>query len=118
MSFGFQNQPIRKTPTGRIDSRYLDGNDGSDVVPVWNAIPSLSTLIIGTAFSVDLSLSPGLGQPAPLVDPGSPSSQLGFHSVSGDDPVKAGFTLTGTVLANNNVTAFQGTFQLVAIRNG
>lgn len=112
-AFGQQNQRIHKTPIGYIDSAYLDGNDGSNIVPVWaaNGYPSLS-LTVGTAFSIDLAAA-GL-----FTDPGSPTSSLGFYGVSGQDPGSAGFVLTGTVLSNADTLATFGSFQLIAVRNG
>lgn len=109
-TFGLQNQVIRKTPAGYIDSAFLDGNDGSDVFPSWNisSFPNLLGQVVGTAFSVDLAQF--------LTDPGSPSSQIGFHTVSGQSPSQAGYTLTGTVLSNSNAVATSGAFQLVAVR--
>lgn len=109
-SFGSQNQTIKKTPAGYIDSAFLDGNDGSDVAPSWNiaGFPDLTQLVVGTAFSVDLS--------AFLTDPGSPTTQIGLHSVSGQDARAAGFTISGTVLSNPNALATSGIFQLVGVR--
>lgn len=44
------------TPSGNIDSRYPDGNDGSAAIPyVWSTIPSFANKIEGTdTVSVDL----------------------------------------------------------------
>lgn len=114
MAFGFQNDVIVATPTGRIDSAFLDGNDGSNIVPVWapSGYPSLTGLQVGTAFSIDLAAT-GL-----FTDPGSPTSELGFYAVSGQKPLAAGFSLSGTVLSNSSPLATSGSFQLVAVRNG
>jgi hypothetical protein len=118
MSFGLQNQRIHKTPIGYIDSAHLDGNDGSNIVPVWNAglFQSSLTLIAGTPFSVDLSAS--ASPPGPFVDPGSPASSLGFYTVSGQSAVEAGWILTGTILSNSAALTGSGAFKIVAVRNG
>jgi hypothetical protein len=73
MSFGLQNGVIALTPTGRIDSRFLNGADGSGVQQSWvsGALPVMSSLFVGDTFSVDL-ISTGA-----LIDPGSPSAELG-----------------------------------------
>lgn len=111
-AFGLQNQRIQKTPTGRIDSDFLNGADGSDVVPAWSAtVPNLNSAV-GTPISIDLIAT------AALVDPGSPSAEIGFYPVSGQTPQAAGFTLSGSVLSNPCAFATFGTFRFVAIRNG
>lgn len=113
MSFGLQNGVIALTPTGRIDSEFPDGNDGSDVTPSWtSSAPNLSSLQVGTTFSVDLE-DAGF-----FIDPGSPVSELGFNYVSGQPALTAGFSFTGTVLSNNCALATSGAFRLVAVRNG
>lgn len=113
-AFGLQNQPITATPTGRIDSQFLNGADGSNIVPAWDlsGLASLQTLQVGTGFSVDLAVG-GF-----LTDPGSPASELGFHDVSGQKARDAGWVFTGTVLSNANIVATFGAFQMVALRNG
>lgn len=117
--FGLQNEPITPTPAGFIDSRFLTGADGSNIVPSFNfnpvahpSFPSLASLTVGTAFSLDL-----LGGLF-LVDPGSPTSEVGFHVVSGTDPRKAGWTVVSGVLSNPCTVVNSGVFQLVALRNG
>lgn len=113
MSFGLQNGVIALTPTGRIDSEFPDGNDGSGVIPSWvTPMPDLSLLQVGTAFSVDLV---AVGA---FIDPGSPSSELGFNYVSGDTALTAGFSFSGTVLSNSCLLVTSGAFRLVAVRNG
>jgi len=113
MSFGLQNSVIALTPTGRIDSEFINGNDGSGVVPSWVApMPDLSSLQVGTALSIDLVAS------GVFIDPGSPSSELGFNFVSGDTAQSAGFSFSGTVLSNPCTLVTSGAFRLVAVRNG
>ena len=113
MSFGLQNSVIALTPTGRIDSEFVNGNDGSGVVPSWVApMPDLSSLQVGTALSIDL-VAAGV-----FIDPGSPSSELGFNFVSGDTAQSAGFSFSGTVLSNPCTLVTSGAFRLVAVRNG
>lgn len=107
-AFGLQNQPIVATPAGRIDSRFLNGADGSNLFPTWSGAPTLNNLNVGTSLSIDLATF--------LNDPGSPTSQLGFYVVSGTDPLTAGFSFSGTLLLNSNLRAVSGVFRLVAVR--
>jgi hypothetical protein len=114
MAFGLQNSVIALTPTGRIDSEFPDGADGSGQKPTWvsGVLPDLSQLEVGTAFSIDLVAS------GAFVDPGSPNSELGFNFVSGDAALDAGFSFSGTVFSNPCVVVTTGAFRLVAVRNG
>lgn len=113
MAFGLQNSVIALTPTGRIDSAYLDGADGSDVTPAWNVSDlNLASLQVGTALSIDLVAN------GYFTDPGSPSSELGFNFVFGQPALDAGFSFSGTVLSNSCTLATSGAFRLVAVRNG
>jgi hypothetical protein len=114
MAFGLQNVTIAATPTGRIDSEYLSGADGSQLMPAWatTGYPSLSLQINDPALSLDLADPNQLL----LADPGSPAAELGFYPVSGTSPQEAGFTISGTVLSNPLLLASAGSFRLVAVR--
>lgn len=114
MSFGLQNSVVHKTPTGRVDSAFPAGNDGSDVQPSFNltGLPGLGALLIGDTFSLDL-ISHGF-----FSDPGSPASELGFYTVSGTPAAAAGFVFASGVLSNALTLANFGVFRLVAIRKG
>jgi len=114
MAFGLQNSVIALTPTGRIDSAFTTGADGSGSTPSWTSTlqPDLSQLQVGTALSIDLA---DIGF---FVDPGSPSSELGFNYVSGQPALPAGFSISGTVLSNACTLITTGAFRLVAVRNG
>lgn len=111
-AFGNQNQVLVPTPTGRIDSEFPDGNDGSQNVFVWADVSAISTQLlamqVGSQLSLDLSPY--------YTDPGSPTAQLGFYVVSGTDPRKAGFSFSGTLLVNAATKVNTGTFRLVAVR--
>lgn len=92
------------TPSGIVNSRFPDGNDGSTAIPlVWGSVPSTLLNQEGTPVSINLR--------AYLTEPGSPSATL---SIVGNLP--AGWSLVGDNLTFGGTGQGLATVQVRAVR--
>lgn len=112
---------VLPTPSGRIDSRYRDGNDGTVAIPlVWGTCPSVN-LTVGSACTTDLRTL------CSLTEAGSPDATLSLLSgalpsgcsISGDGITGAtvGGTSNSSVVVRatrNSDTADTAAFSVVA----
>ena len=100
---------ITATPSGNLDSRYTDGDDGSGSL-AWDAPaswPAFTNITVNTSFTSDIS--------ARLADPGSPSATLTVHP---DYTLGTGWAFDGTNLTQTGTTAASGQVRFRATRLG
>ena len=96
------------TPSGKVDTRYHDGNDGSAAIPLaWAACPTVSV-------STGATGSQNIRQLC-LTEVGSPDATL---SVSCTPTLAGGFSLTADGLSWSSTTAYSGLCQWTAVRSG
>jgi regulation of enolase protein 1 (concanavalin A-like superfamily) len=96
------------TPSGKRDSRYPDGDDGTPAIPLtWATIPSFTGKLEGTPFSVNV-------RDEYLTEPGSPDATI---TVEGALP--SGWTFSdGETLAYSGTGAGQASIRFKAARSG
>lgn len=95
------------TPSGKVDTRYLDGNDGVVAIPLtWNAIPTIA-VPSGSSYSVLL-------RSQFLNDAGTPSAALTLTTGS----LPAGWTLNADTLDYSGTGTGSAAIQITATRLG
>ena len=106
MSIPNHSFPIKLTPSGTVNSRYPDGNDGSSAIPLtWAAIPSSLNNPQGTPVSFNLRHY--------LTEPGSPPATL---ALIGNLP--GGWSLSGDNVTYSGAGTGTAPIQATATRNG
>lgn len=96
------------TPSGKVDTRYRDGNDGTAAVPLtWASIPSIAGLQ-GTPRTVNL-------RTLYLTEPGSPNATL---STACSPAIGGGWSTTTDGLSFTYSTAYSGLCSTTATRSG
>lgn len=95
------------TPSGKRDSRYLDGDDGSAAIPLtWDTIPNFSWAE-GTPFSVNIRTTY-------LNEPGSPDATITLEGT-----LPSGGTFSSPTLSYSGTGSGTGaSLRFKAVRNG
>ncbi len=99
---------VVRTPSGKVDTRYLDGDDGTAAIPLtWVTIPTIS-VATGATGSVNL-------RTLYLTEPGSPNATLTTECTPA---LAGGFTATADGLSWSATTAYAGLCKTTAVRSG
>ena len=98
---------ITQTPSGVINSKYPDGNDGTAVIPLtWSTIPNTLGNVQGTPVTITIRASY-------LSEPGAPNATLTYVG----PPLPPGWAMGADNLTFTGTGAGKVTGQIQAVRN-